>query len=86
MRAKPARSRPDPIVTSGRKVAPVKAGDGDALAPLPPAWSKRSRPAAPAWTKCHGGRRTGCNSVWGPRCRRALVMQASTLAVGASRW
>jgi hypothetical protein len=30
-RAKPARSRPDPIVTSGRKVAPVKANNGEAL-------------------------------------------------------
>ena len=30
-RAKPARSRLDPIVMIGRKVAPVKANNGDAL-------------------------------------------------------
>jgi hypothetical protein len=30
-RAKPARSRLDPTVTSGRKVAPVKANNGEAL-------------------------------------------------------
>jgi len=73
-RAKPARSRPDPIVTSGRKVAPVKANNGEALGAV-----AAGVVGAFAATTAALGLQLGL----GTTVPAALVMQASTLAVGA---
>src|SRR5450631_1473463 len=73
-RARPARSSPDPNVTSGRKVAPVKANNGEALG------------AAAAGVVCPLAATTaavGLQLGLGTTVPAALVMQASTLAVGA---
>jgi hypothetical protein len=73
-KAKPARSRPDPIVTSGRKVAPVKANTGEALGTV--AAGVVGDEATTAGT-------LGVQLGLGTTVPAALVMQASTLAVGA---
>jgi hypothetical protein len=72
-RANPARSRPDPIVTSGRKVAPVKANTGDALGAA----------AAGVVEAFATTAALGVQLGLGTTVPAALVMQASTLAVGA---
>jgi hypothetical protein len=73
-RARPASSRPDPIVTSGRKVAPVKASNGDALGA-----AAAGVVGAFAATTAAAGLQLGL----GTTVPAAVVMQASTLAVGA---
>jgi hypothetical protein len=73
-KAKPARSRPDPIVTIGRKVAPVKANNGEALGTV--AAGVVGDEATTAGT-------LGVQLGLGTTVPAALVMQASTLAVGA---
>ena len=73
-RARPARSRPDPIVTSGRKVAPVKANTGDALGAAAGGVVEAFATTAAA---------LGVQLGLGTTVPAALVMQASTLAVGA---
>ena len=75
-RAKPAKSRPDPIVTSGRKVAPVKASNGDALGAAAAA-------AGVVETFATTAAAVGVQLGLGTTVPAALVMQASTLAVGA---
>ena len=74
--AKPERSRPDPIVTSGRKVAPVKANNGDALGPVVGGVVGDVATTAAAGT-------LGVQLGLGTTVPAALVMQTSTLALGA---
>jgi hypothetical protein len=72
-KTKPARTRPDPIVTSGMMVAPVKANNGATLGAAPGVVE------AEATTATELGLQLGL----GTTMPAALVMQASTLAVGA---
>jgi hypothetical protein len=72
-KTKPARSRPDPIVTSGMMVAPVKANNGATLG------AAAGVVGAEATTATGLGLQLGL----GTTVPAALVMQASTFAVGA---
>lgn len=72
-KTKPARSRPDPIVTSGMMVAPVKANNGATFG------AAAGVVGAEATTATGLGLQLGL----GTTVPAALVMQASTLAVGA---
>jgi hypothetical protein len=74
-RVKPDRSRPDPIVTSGRKLAPVKANNGDALGTVAAGVVGELATTAAVLL--------GVQLGLGTTEPAALVMQASTLAVGA---
>jgi hypothetical protein len=73
-KTKPARSRPDPIVTSGMMVAPVKANNGVSLGTVAAGVVGDEATTAAA---------LGLQLGLGTTVPAALVMQASTLAVGA---
>jgi hypothetical protein len=71
---KPERRRPDPIVTSGRKVAPVKASNGAALG---------TAAAGMVGDAVTTAGTLGVQLGLGTTVPAALVMQASMLAVCA---
>jgi hypothetical protein len=73
-RTKPARSRPDPMVTRGRKVAPVKANNGEALGTVAAGVVGDVTAVTAA---------LGVQLGLGTTVPAAVVMHASTLAVGA---